>query len=60
MSGAWFVLLANGASSYVAFCEVSHVFSLIGLAQEVYGIRYACYAQALGVVDVGSLSVELS
>ena len=41
MSGVWFILLADGTSSYVVFCEILHIFSLIGLAKEVYGIRYA-------------------
>ena len=42
--GAWFVLLAGCAPSYVIFCEVFHVFSLVGLTEKVYGIRYAWVA----------------
>ena len=41
VSSAWFILLADGASPYIAFCEVLHVFSLVGLAEEMYSIRYA-------------------
>ena len=41
VSSAWFILLASGTSPYIAFGEILHVFSLIGLAQEMYGIRYA-------------------
>ena len=41
MRGAQFVLLTNCASSYIAFCEVLHVFSLVGLTEKVYGVRYA-------------------
>ena len=33
---------------------------LIGRCRRVQGGLILCYAQALGVVDVGSLSVELS
>ena len=39
--GVWFVLLAGSASPYVVLCEVLHIFSLISLAEEVYGVRYA-------------------
>ena len=41
MCGTRFVLLANWASSYIVFCEVLHVFPLVGLAEKVYGVRYA-------------------
>ena len=41
MCSAWFVLLANGASSYIVLREVLHVFPLIRLAQEMYGVCYA-------------------
>ena len=41
MCGVWLVLLANRTSSYVIFCEVLHVFSLVGLTEKVHGIRYS-------------------
>ena len=41
MRGMWFVLLAGSASLYIVLCEVLHVFSLISLAEEVYGVCYA-------------------
>ena len=41
MCGVRFVLLANHTSSYIIFCEILHIFSLVGLAEEVYGICYS-------------------
>ena len=38
--GMRLVLLADCTSLYVIFCEVLHVFSLVGLTEEVYGVRY--------------------
>ena len=41
MSSTRFSLLTGRASSYVILCEVLHVFSLIGLTEEVYGVCYS-------------------
>ena len=38
MHGAWLVLLACGTSLDVLFGEIFHLFSLIGLTKEVYGV----------------------
>ena len=35
MCGAWFILLAGRAPSYIVFREVFHVFTLVGLAEKV-------------------------
>ena len=51
MRSAWFVLLAGCAPSYVVFCEFLHVSPLIGLAEEVYRVRYA-WVSGKGVVVV--------
>ena len=39
MCSAWFVLLASRTSSHITFCEVLHVFSLIGLTEKVYSVH---------------------
>ena len=38
MSGAWFILLTCGASLNIFFGKVFHLFPLIGLTKEMYGV----------------------
>ena len=41
MGRAGFILLAGGTSSYIIFGKGFHFLPLIGLTEEVYGIRYS-------------------
>ena len=51
MCGSWFILLTGCTSSYVVFRKVLHVFPLVSLAEEVYGVRYA-WVTCEGVVVI--------
>jgi hypothetical protein len=51
MCSAWLVLLADRTPSYIILCEVPHVFSLVGLAEKVYGICYS-WVTCEGVIMV--------
>ena len=53
MSGAWLVLLACCTSSHIILCEFLHVSSLIGLTEEMYGIRDA-WMSSKGMVVICS------